>query len=447
MPRLGSSHLVEHLALWPSRRLEHPFNGWVEDAVTGFHCSGTPEEVVAFLAATTAALRALPLDRLDVERRVLVAEASARRPSVFAHHRSARFGPQGYGLCDQYEFAIDWLPASDIEAWSASHFTRENAVLWLSGPPPADLRLDLPSGSASAPPAPGDGIPQLVLPAHQDLDQGGVSLSLVGDRTAAMHLALGVLVDRAVDELRQTTGASYAPDGAYDVLDGRHVQLLVQADCRRPDAPEVLDALLRSLDGLAEHGPTDDEMARDRRRLTEWLTEPEATMTRLDWHARNELLGLPAETAGALLSEREALTPDAVATEVRASLPSLLTVAAVPVGRVGRDGMSAYERPAPAERSGRIYVTTKQWRGFNIDMTIALDEEGLTYRQRYTEKARRRTRRCRSGSTTSWPRRGSPAVGWPSSTGRASTSPCTPSGSSTGPSCCSSCSTPSAPTG
>jgi zinc protease len=382
---LGASHLVEHLALWSSRRLTHPHNGWVEDGITGFHASGTEQEVCAFLREVTASLTDLPLDRLEVERRVLGAEAASRSGGAYAYHRALRFGPSGYGLLDQYEFAIDWLPAAAVADWSRTRFTAENAVLWLSGEPPQDLSLSLPTGSRHAPVVPRP-IPGVRFPAQDEAEVGGVSLSFMTPRTAEAHAAFGILVERTVDELRSTAGMSYAPQGAYDILDGDTVNAVLLADCRRPDAPDVRRAMVALLTDLAERGPTQDDLDRDRRRLVEWLTDPEAGPSLLDWRARNDLLGVPAMDAQAMIDEREAMTTAAVAASLADCLPSLLVVGpAMPAIR-DADSPAPYETPEAPTQSGTRFTATAQWRGFHVDIRVDLSADGLTYWQRHTDR-------------------------------------------------------------
>ncbi|MGI8729906.1 MAG: hypothetical protein ACR2LK_07940 [Solirubrobacteraceae bacterium] len=384
---LGVTHLVEHLALWSSRRATHFYNGYVEDAVTGFHASGRPEEVCEFLRDVTSSLTALPVDRLEVERRVLGAESASRGGGgAYAHHRALRFGPCGYGLVDQYEYAIDWMDGDALQSHALEHFTADNAVLWLSGPPPDDLSLTLPRGVHRAPAAP-EAIPGVVLPAHvEEPDHAGVSMSTLGTRSAALHAGFGVLLERAVEQLRLTAGMSYAPQGAYDVLDGTSTIPVVYADCRVTDASEARRVLVKIADDLAEGGPSEDELERDRRRLVDWLEDPDAGCSHLDWHARNRVLGLPAMSPADLRAEREALSAGVVARTIAEALESLLVISQV--GYRSGDGrrLAPYEAPEVPAQQGRRHATTAQWRAFNLDMTVDVSEEGLTYTQSYTKK-------------------------------------------------------------
>jgi len=258
-------------------------------------------------------------------------------------------------------------------------------VLWLSGPPPDDLALALPRGSRRAPTAPAT-IAGLRLPARADApEHGGVSMSMLGARTGALHAGFGILVDRAVEELRRTAGMSYAPQGSYELLDGRTANPYLYADCRAPDAPEVQRALVEILDDLAARGPTNAELQRDSDRLNEWITDDDARRSHLNFHARNHLLGVPAMSLEELRDERAALSADAVAATLADALKSLLVVG--PARRAGAAGreLAAYELPQTPEQHGTRYVTTAQWRAFKLDVTVDLGEDGLTYRRSYKE--------------------------------------------------------------
>jgi zinc protease len=154
LSRAGLSHLVEHLALSGIDRPEHPWNGAVDATHTLFHAEGTPEQCAGFLQEVAAGLSALPLDRLEVEGRVLRSEAAHhRRSSVSGRLLELRCGPAGYGACEQEQFGLRALDAEEMLHWAAHRFTRRSAVVfWTGPPPPDDLSCPLPDGPAAPPP-------------------------------------------------------------------------------------------------------------------------------------------------------------------------------------------------------------------------------------------------------------------------------------------------------
>ena len=178
LPWSGITHLVEHLALFqlgPQQRYE--FNGAVTSNRTVFYATGAPAEIVSFLGLVTTALGNLPLDRVETEKTVLLAEASSRSMSASDFMFSLRFGTRGNGLHRYREFGLLHVPPAWIAGWSARYFNRDNAVLWLSGPPPGDLHLALPAGermpeSAVQPLA-------LSLPAYAQAPVAGAGVSMV----------------------------------------------------------------------------------------------------------------------------------------------------------------------------------------------------------------------------------------------------------------------------
>jgi zinc protease len=381
----GTSHVVEHLALWRERERTHAYNGWVSDTITGFWASGTADQICAFLSEVCAALRALPADRLHVERRVLSAESAGSVGGPFDLHRSLRFGPSAYGLAHYYEFGIDWLAGDAVQRWADEWFTAENAVLALTGPPPDGLSLALAHGERRSPPPPRE-VDGLVLPARTEGGSGGVSLTAMGNRSAALHCGFNTWIDRAVARLRRLEGMSYAPAGAYDVLDGRRVSLFVTADCRRGDVPTAERLLLSIADELAGAGPTADELADNVRKLEEWVSHPDALASRLDWHARDELHGVDAMSAAGLLAERRRVTSEDVARAMSEPLTSLLVVGALFPEGSDQQRLPRLDRGDPPAQRGRTFRSTAQWRAFKVDMTVDLGDEGITYRQRYTQK-------------------------------------------------------------
>src|SRR5688572_11639658 len=79
LPDHGITHLVEHLALFTLGRRLGDYNGLVGPHLTSFFAQGEPDELVAFLRDVAAGLHALPHDRVEAEKRVLLAESAGHQ--------------------------------------------------------------------------------------------------------------------------------------------------------------------------------------------------------------------------------------------------------------------------------------------------------------------------------------------------------------------------------
>jgi zinc protease len=373
----GINHLVEHLALFPIGRPAYNYNGLVEDALTIFYAEGTPEEVAGFLRDVSASLADLPFDRLPLERRVLTTEASGRDMGLDARLLSLRFGPAGYGLLHHEELGIGWLGEDDLRRWAAERFTCANAVAWMTAEPPDTLELSLPAGEALRPPAP-EPIPSLVLPAYLQQGTGGVALTVLAERSTALHVGFGIAAERAHERLRRDAGLSYSVNAGYTVLDGRLAHVVLQADCRDLDAARVRDELLAVVDDLAEHAPTEEELEADRRRFERITLEPDAVPGMLDNRARDVVMGVRETTTAELHRERTELTPDAVAAAMRAALETALLLVPAGTGALGGDRWTRYDPATTEALDGPQYVPNEQWQQFGEDSRLVVGPDGVT---------------------------------------------------------------------
>jgi hypothetical protein len=374
----GLTHLVEHLALSSIPRGTYQYNGLVEAAVTTFYASGSRGEVLEHVAAVAAALREPPLDRLDAEKRILMAEASTTGPSLYARLMALRFGPVGYGLVHYAELGLGWLTRDDVAEWSQRRFTTANAALWLTGEPPARLDFGLPDGRTRPPPAP-DPIPTLDFPCELAEGTGGVALSLLPERSTAVHAAFMIAVERAHRRLRQGAALSYAPTGSYVPLDGRFVHLVLNADCRDQEASGVRDELLRIVDELAEHGPTEEELEWNRTMLEQALRDPYWAPGKLDSSARDTLMSVRPLTREELRRERAELTGDAVAAALGGGLASLLVLTPSRTPMTRRRQLAEF---APQNRnpvSGRRYPVSTEWQEWREKSELVVGSTGFSY--------------------------------------------------------------------
>ena len=132
----GVSHLVEHLALPSSPISGIDLNGTVDMLTTHFWGQGQPEPALDLIAQIAASLADPPLARLPRERSILKAEA-AQRPSSHWHNAlSLRYGPVAHGLGIYEEYGVTAATDEQVAEWAATRFTKGNAILYLTGPPP-----------------------------------------------------------------------------------------------------------------------------------------------------------------------------------------------------------------------------------------------------------------------------------------------------------------------
>src|SRR4029077_10715458 len=131
---------------------EYQCNAFVDLNRVTFHASGSEDQVGDFLSRVTTTLCRLPVARLDTERRVLRSEEASRDYGSLASHLSLRYGARVYGLGDYPQFGIRRITANEVLDWSARYFTGANAAIWLTGPPPKSLSMNLPPGEARTQP-------------------------------------------------------------------------------------------------------------------------------------------------------------------------------------------------------------------------------------------------------------------------------------------------------
>ncbi len=261
----GVSHLLEHLTLFPLGRDSHPghFNGEVGPVTTSFYAHGDPAEIALFLRRVCEGLRELPLDRLEVEREILLSEAAQRSTNTASDSLLIwRYGSASYGLSAYAELGLRRLEGGDLTDWSATGFTAANAVLALTGPPPADLSLPLPRGEHKPTPRPTSALES--TPAWYS-NEGSSTCGLLTTvpRSSPAHALRHVLEKTVTAKLRYELGASYSPTVAYEPRDGEtaHLWLLAEPVAGRHD--DVRDLVL-SL--LAEP----DQLIVDEGTLAEW---------------------------------------------------------------------------------------------------------------------------------------------------------------------------------
>jgi zinc protease len=247
----GQTHLVEHMALSTISDPARCHNGVVGPTFTGFGTMGRPEDVSAFVSSLCDALAHLPSDRLETEKDVLAAEAAARSYDAIGNLLVWRYGAAGHGLSGLPEFGLRGATMQQLHELTADRFTRGNAVFWLSGPPPGDLRLDLPEGTKRPMPTLSpvmDTYPTWFV----DDRCGGLMVSATVPRVDASSAFCEIALVRLREELRTKRALSYAPAVFYEPLDAETAHLVLYADAGKDRRKEMADAFGEVFEGLSE---------------------------------------------------------------------------------------------------------------------------------------------------------------------------------------------------
>lgn len=335
----GITHLVEHLALAPLAQQDYVHNGFVSGTMTVFHASGTDEQLKEFMGSIVSSLTALPLGRVAMERRILEQEAASRGSNPIGALRWFRYGNVAHGLLGAEEVGLGWLGPEPIDAWANERFTRANAAVWWSGPPPEDIRLELPDGKRWPIPNPSS-VLGITYPTRADLGGTGVSVGYVAPRSAATRITLDILIRRLRRELRFERGLIYDVISDYDPQDGTNAHIALGMDARREDSEAVLSAVLRTLDDLYASGASEDEIRREADDFAQGATQPAGRLGSLYATVHDQLLDRPRETPADVIAEYHSVTPDDVKASARSALNTFLAFG--PPGEYDNGRLTAY---------------------------------------------------------------------------------------------------------
>lgn len=260
LPTNDITHLLEHIVLHGVDRSgdEIHRNGHVATGMTSFDIVGEPSEVVRFLGGVCAGLVEPPVQHLDHESRVLEAEAARSSANAATHLMFRRFGPSGPGLWWCQEFGRINADAETVRAWSHERFTTGAAALFLTGPVPEGLRLELPAGDRiPAPPLDDNMYAAPLWVEHQFPD---VVAHTVVPRSAPAVAWATILQTRLVARLRAELGIAYSPSVVYDPHDADLAMVSVAADAHPEHLAEAATVLYEELEALATDGPTSDQL-------------------------------------------------------------------------------------------------------------------------------------------------------------------------------------------
>jgi Peptidase M16 inactive domain len=303
------THLVEHLVMATLPKSHLDSNAQVDVGSTIFQATGRPEAVVEFISAVCAAIGDLPLSRLAIEAGVLQAEgASGDHPAMCAALND-RYGQVGIGLLGCDGPGPSQITEQHVNDHLRRFFVRGNAVLVLTGPPPAGLRVLLPAG---LPPAP--------LPVRLSrrrppgrLTYAGPMPSLSIEVATADGLdasvLMRILVERITDDLRHRQGLAYEVGSSAARVDETRGVITFWADGREGKLDTVAAGLWQAVRELAENGPTVEEIAHDRAGLEEFLADPRGTQVRLEGEAMRLLRGHQPFTPEETRAGHDSLTP------------------------------------------------------------------------------------------------------------------------------------------
>jgi predicted Zn-dependent peptidase len=321
----GVTHLVEHLVMGSLPKSHLDRNACVSPAATEFFATGRPDAVAGFLRQVCQALSDLPTDRLAHEARVLLAEEERRGGDLVGHLLMVRYGARGLGLQGMVEPALSAITAEQVREHAERWFVRENAALWLTGPPPEGLSLPL--GSGPRPTRPEQARLPLALPAQVRYPgpDPAVSFEVDGEDDVVLT-GLRVLLDRLTERLRFEGGHSYDVDFDTQAVGGTLTHVTFVADAPPPEVEAVLQGLWSELHRLADEGPTAEELAHDLEGMRERFDDPRSVEGLVGAAAGRHFYGLPVLGAEERLRAREQLTPDDVVAVLRPALATVLVL-------------------------------------------------------------------------------------------------------------------------
>lgn len=317
LPLRGITHLIEHLALHESDGAAQHTNGQVQGSYTQFMASGSEKHVVTLLNSVCAALRELPVERLEVEKTILATETQSRPPTADDALLQARFGAVSVGRVSFDEFGLDGIDAATVENWVRRWFVAENAVLWLSTDTiPEGLDLRLPSGSPSP------------RPLAQQIDRPR-PLTVVGPpriamvdailpRSAAASVAVEVMRSALFRELRREGGLSYTVHATYEPVDAENARLLVFADATEENQAAVVGAMVDALAALRAGRIDERDLETAMSTVSQGIAAWRETGAVGMMAAQNLLFGEEMRSLESIEAEIAALTPTDLAAVVRA---------------------------------------------------------------------------------------------------------------------------------
>lgn len=277
---MGISHLVEHLTLTDLGKVEYEFEGSVSHNVTTFSCRGTADEVADFLNKVAQLLANLPYHRLDHERRVLAREMAQQEGSAMDLLTAHLYGTQTIAATGLPDFGSQNITPEDIEDFRTTYFTKQNAVLWFSGNPPANLDIHLPEGNRIPPTVPN---PLVELPAYilEEDAINGVAVAFHLERKFESVIAAQILEDRLTDAMRHELGISYDVSSDYIPLDSTKALAYFTADVDPKNYKQSLATFIDTIVEFNKTGPTQTEINTQQRQMNRNNADPDTIVSQL----------------------------------------------------------------------------------------------------------------------------------------------------------------------
>lgn len=339
LPAAGITHAVEHLALVDKTDAPYSFNASVNGRFTAFYLeTGEPSQVSGFVSDVCRGLVADRAAVLDRERRILRIEAASRGGAgALGTCLAERYGATGPGLANYEEFGLYNLGWDDVRAWRSRWFTAGNAVLWIAGPWPDGLRIDLPAGS----PPPHEPLHPVAvdLPGFVITGAGGIGVSSVARRSVCWHACVEIAQRQLTQVLRHESGLSYQVQAAVEDLGDGLMHTWLAADTLPEQLPAATHKLLSTVEGLVADGCPQTELKAYFERLASRYSSPSGPPGILSRQAQAILAG-QQWSAQAMLDAAAELTPEMIS-QVAGEMHDSMIVAAPGAppalsGRMGR---------------------------------------------------------------------------------------------------------------
>ena len=358
LARAGLTHLIEHLALHGRHDVSGHHNATTGESITHFHATGTEAEVVATLNGTCAALRELPLARIETEKEILRTEAAGRSFGASDRQRLERYGARGPGLAGYEGFGLSAITAEDVRDWASEWFVTGNAVMWITGgaiPPNLDLRL--PPGQRRPVPVWTDLLTS--TPAFFRGARGGILLDAVVPRSAAASLFAKVASRALFRSLREEGGYSYAAQCEYEPIDADSARITMYADALEDAQAAATGGLVDVLAALRGGAVDANDLLASQEATRLALEDPFLGAAMLPGRAMNALIGGGAQDAAEMQRESDAVTVADIAAVAQAVWDDALIQ--IPEGALDWAGFAAvptlvdsrdHWTPFPQPRSG-----------------------------------------------------------------------------------------------
>lgn len=372
LARSGITHLIEHLALFRHGMADYHYNGATAPTVTHFYSQGSPEDVGAYLNDVCRTLADLPFDRFETEKEILRTEANSRSRSVLEPMSLWRYGAQGHGLAAYPEWGLYALTPDDLRAWVARYFTRDNAVLWFSGPPPANLRPVLAAGQRMPLPPVTNAL--ATTPAFFCGPEKTLGLHSVVDRGAAAQVFVGILERELFRSLRQEGGYSYTVATDYSPTDAKTAVIAALADTNPDKQDAAIGAFVDVLAKLRVGNIDQDDIDATLSKAAESLQHPEFDAARLPGAAVDVLIGKPVLSSTQIEAQLAAVTIADVHRVARTAHENALLMTPTPVDWAG------YEA-APSSSAAPTRDATRYPMINNSASSLLLGPDGVSFEE------------------------------------------------------------------